>query len=72
MEGGNEATNGSGVTQFAEGEPKSLYPTLCSPDGECVIPFAYAHSITAFHSLIRSSKTLPVSTAESVCLPRWE
>ena len=23
MEGGNEATSGSGVTQFAEGEPKS-------------------------------------------------
>ena len=22
MEGGNEATNGSGITQFAEGEPK--------------------------------------------------
>ncbi len=26
MEGGNEATNGSGVTQFAEGEPNSLNP----------------------------------------------
>ena len=49
LEGGNEATNGSGVTQFAEGEPKSKNPTLRSPDGECVIPFAYAHSITAFH-----------------------
>ena len=49
MKGGNEATNGSGVTQFAEGEPKSMYPTLCSPNGECVIPFANAHSITAFH-----------------------
>ena len=24
MEGGNEATSGSGVTQFAEGEPKTL------------------------------------------------
>ena len=22
MEGGNEATSGSGITQFAEGEPK--------------------------------------------------
>ncbi len=49
MEGGNGATNGSGVTQFAEGEPKSLNPMLCSPDGECVIPFANAHFITAFH-----------------------
>ncbi|MBR5161736.1 MAG: hypothetical protein IKS45_00275 [Thermoguttaceae bacterium] len=51
MKGGNEATNGSGVTQFAEGEPKSLNPSFCSPDGECVIPFAIAHSITAFHFL---------------------
>ena len=25
MEGGNEATSGSVVTQFAEGEPKKLY-----------------------------------------------
>ena len=24
MKGGNEATNGSGITQFAEGEPKRL------------------------------------------------
>ncbi len=24
MEGGNEATSGSGITQFAEGEPKCL------------------------------------------------
>ena len=38
MEGGNEATNGSVVTQFAEGEPKSLNPSLSSPNGECVIP----------------------------------
>ena len=51
MEGGNEATNGSVVTQFAEGEPNLLNPSLGSPDGECVIPFADAHSITAFHLL---------------------
>ena len=40
MKGGNETTNGSGVTQFAEGEPKKLNPTSGSPNGECVIPFA--------------------------------
>ncbi len=33
MEGGNETTNGSGVTQFAEGEPNNLNPTFCSPVG---------------------------------------
>ena len=56
MEGGNEATNRSGVTQFAEGERKNLTPALRSPDGECVIPFANAHSITAFHPF-----TIPIS-----------
>ncbi|MBQ3351282.1 MAG: hypothetical protein IJG38_12865 [Thermoguttaceae bacterium] len=49
MKGGNGATNGSGVTQFAKGEPKQLNSSLCSPNGECVISFAYAHFITAFH-----------------------
>ncbi len=48
MEGGNEATNRSEVTQFAKGEPQKLTPLLRSPDGECVIPFANAHYITAF------------------------
>ena len=48
MEGGNETTNGSGVTQFAEGEPKSLYLSFCSPDGECVIPFASLTSLPPF------------------------
>ena len=33
MKGGNETTNGSGVTQFAEGEPKKLNPTSGSPNG---------------------------------------
>ena len=47
MKGGNETTNGSVVTQFAEGEPKKS--ASCSPNGECVIPFANAHFITAFH-----------------------
>ena len=28
MEGGNEATSGSVVTQFAEGEPKRLNPII--------------------------------------------
>ena len=28
MKGGNEATNGSEVTQFAEGEPKTLYQQI--------------------------------------------
>ena len=51
MEGGNEATNRSGVTQFAGGEPTIIISDFCSPIGECVIPFANAHSITAFHFL---------------------
>ena len=45
MKGGNETTNGSGVTQFAEGEPKNLNPTSGSPNGECVIPFASLTSL---------------------------
>ena len=52
MKGGNEATIRSGVTQFAEGERKNLTPASGSPNGECVIPFACAHSITAFHSCL--------------------
>ena len=50
MEGGNEATEGSGITQFAEGEPKS------SSDVGSVISFANAHSITAFHHSLLSKK----------------
>ena len=49
MKGGNGATNRSGITQFAEGEPKSGAYRLVRRSGECVISFANAHSITAFH-----------------------
>ena len=40
LKGGNEATNGSGIAQFAEGEPQQMISPLSSPDGECVISFA--------------------------------
>ncbi len=52
MEGGNGATNGSGITQFAEGKPQKLNQSSGSPNGECVIPFANAHFITAFQFFI--------------------
>ena len=56
MKGGNGATNRSGITQFAEGEPKSGAYRLVRRSGECVISFANAHSITAFHSIITHKK----------------
>ena len=40
-----EPTLSGGVTQFAEGEPNSLNSASCSPDGECVIPFATLTSL---------------------------
>ena len=45
LKGGNEATNGSGVTQFAKGEPTKQNSSSSSPNGECVIPFAALTSL---------------------------
>ena len=71
MKGGNETTNGSGVTQFAEGEPKNMNPTSGSPNGECVIPFASLTSLPPsiitpnyFFSMLPPNEKL---TREFVC-----
>ena len=65
MEGGNETTNGSGVTQFAEGEPNTLNSASSSPNGECVIPFASLTSLPpSNHSRLASINDIIIDSQD--------